>query len=184
MKVVKAQEVAEMDSNVEVQNETKNPNVDPKKVEELREKFDVLNAELNDKKYDLLLDADLTEILLTKLYSEFLWKGYESYAVSETYTQFEQARTGKGINSGFAVEVIEAAFHFLKNHVGKGYELAVPYRKICDQFAMVIQEINKDRQTLKDLSLELVSAEQGIKVEDLVEAMNRHSQQQQQNQQY
>jgi|NOAtaT_7_FD_contig_81_63094_length_2662_multi_3_in_0_out_0_3 hypothetical protein len=179
MKVVKAQDVAEVEQTP--QNE--GPQVDPKKIEELREKFDVLNAELNEKQYPILLDSELTEVLMTKLYPEFLWKGYESYAVSETYKQFEASRTGEGINAKFPVEVIEASFHFLKNHVGKGFELAVPFKQICDQFAVTIQEINKDRQSLKDISLELVSAEQGIKVEDLVEAMNKHAQSQQ-NQQY
>ena len=36
-----------------------------------------------------------------------------------------------------------------------------------------MKEINEDRQALRDLSLELVSAEQGIPVEDLVEQLNR-----------
>jgi hypothetical protein len=169
MKVVKAEDVVEAP-------QTENLAIDPKKVEELREKFDVLNKELNEKNYPVLLDSELTEVLMTKLYPEFLWKGYESYAISETYNQFESVRNGNGINSKFPVEVIEATFHFLKNHVGKGFELAIPFKKICDQFAVTIQEINKDRQELKDLSLELVSAEQGIKVEDLVEALNKQQQ--------
>ena len=166
MKVVKAEQVVETP-------QTENA-IDAKKVEQLREKFDVLQAELNEKKYDLYLDSELTKTLIGKLYAEFQWKGYESYAISETYTQLSNSINKKGeIQEKFPVEVVEAVFHFLKNHIGTGFELAVPYKKICDQFAIVIQEINKDRQELKDLSLELVASEQGIKVEDLVESLNR-----------
>jgi hypothetical protein len=165
MKIVKAEEV----TNTPSQN---NQTSDPKVIEQLREQFDVLQAELTEKNYDILLNSELSEILMTKLYPNFVWKGYESYAISETYRQFEEARNGKGINAKFPVEVIEATFHFLKNHIGTGFELAIPYRQICDQFAIAIQEINTDRQRLKDVSLELVAAEQGIKVEELVETLN------------
>ena len=47
------------------------------------------------------------------------------------------------------------------------------FRRICDQFALPMKEINDDRQILRDHSLELVAAEQGISVETLVEAAQR-----------
>ena len=175
MKVIKSQDVP--------QNAPTNGQPDQAQIAQLQEKFDALRSEIETKFYSVYMDKDQTKFLFEEVYPSIEWKGYESYAVSETYKQFEASRTGEGINAKFPVEVIEASFHFLKNHVGKGFELAVPFKQICDQFAVTIQEINKDRQSLKDISLELVSAEQGIKVEDLVEAMNKHAQSQQ-NQQY
>jgi hypothetical protein len=170
MKVVKAEQVVETP-------QTENA-IDAKRVEELREKFDVLQAELNSKNYDLYLDAELTKVLMGRLFNEFQWKGYESYAISETHSQLTKAVNKNGeVQGKFPVEVIEAVFHFLKNHIGTGFELAIPYKQICDQFAMVIQEINTDRQELKDLSLDLVASEQGIKVEDLVASLNKMQQQ-------
>jgi hypothetical protein len=124
-----------------------------------------------------LLDEELTKVLMNDVFPKFQWKGYESYAVSETYTQLEKVRNGKGIDSKFPVEIIEATFHFLKNFVGAGFEMAVPFKKICDQFALPIQEINQDRQNLKDVSLEIIATEKGIRVEDLVEALNASNQQ-------
>jgi len=162
----------------EVQIEqTTNNEFDQAKLDQLQEKFDVLQSTINNKKYDLLLDGELTQVLMTEIFPKFQWKGYESYAVSETYIQLENERTGKGINSKFPVEIIEATFHFLKNHIGTGFELAVPFKKICDQFALPIQEINQDRQNLKDVSLEIIATEKGINVEDLVEALNASNQQ-------
>lgn len=169
MKVMKSEEVQT--------EQTTNNNLDQVKLDQLQEKFDVLQSTINNKKYDLLLDEKLTQVLMTEIFPEFQWKGYESYAVSETYIQLEKARSGKGIKSKFPVEIIEATFHFLKNFVGVGFELAVPFKKICDQFALPIQEINQDRQNLKDVSLELIATEKGINVEDLVESLNAQNQQ-------
>jgi len=169
MKVMKSEEV-----QIE---QTTNNEFDQAKLDQLQEKFDVLQSTINNKKYDLLLDGELTQVLMTEIFPKFQWKGYESYAVSETYIQLENERTGKGINSKFPVEIIEATFHFLKNHIGTGFELAVPFKKICDQFALPIQEINQDRQNLKDVSLEIIATEKGINVEDLVEALNASNQQ-------
>ena len=60
----------------------------------------------------------------------------------------------------------------MKNHEGKGHELATNFKLICDAFAVPVNEINTDRQSLKDLSLELVAAEKNIDINDLVESLN------------
>jgi hypothetical protein len=164
MKVVKAEDVQK--------EQEKQEGVNEQQVQVLQEKFDVLQSQLNEKKYDLLLDEKLTSVLMNEVFPKFQWKGYESYAISETYNQLESVRTAKGIKAKFPVEIIEATFHFLKNFIGTGYELAIPFKKICDQFAIPVQEINVDRQSLKDLSLELVAAEKGIDVNELVNALN------------
>jgi hypothetical protein len=173
MKVLKAEDVNAGTLEAMEMAQAPSPEIDQAKVEQLREKFDAFQSQLNEKKYSLVLDEVQTSTLLEKLYPAFQWKGYESYAISETYTQLEEKRTGNGINAKFSPEIIEAVFHFLKNHVGTGFELAIPFKQICDQFAVTIQEVNKDRQDLRDLSLELVSTEQGISVENLVEALNK-----------
>jgi hypothetical protein len=169
MKVMKSEEV--------LTEQTLNNEVDQAKLDQLQEKFDVLQSTINNKQYNLLLDDELTSVLMNEVFPKFQWKGYESYAVSETYTQLEKARTGNGIDSKFSAEIIEATFHFLKNFIGTGFEIAIPFKKICDQFALPVQEINQDRQNLKDVSLEIIATEKGIRVEDLVEALNASNQQ-------
>lgn len=42
-----------------------------------------------------------------------------------------------------------------------------------------MNEINQDRQNLRDLSLEIVSTEQGIPIEDVIKSLNEQYQQQQ-----
>lgn len=168
MKVIKAEDVPTSNQNTP-------EGVDPKRVEELREKFDLIQNQLNEKKYDLYLDKKQTEFLFSEVYENLQWKGYESYAISETYDQLKSLTAKGEINGQCKVEIIEATFHFLKNHHSTGVENARLFRQICDQFAIPMQAINNDRQELKDLSLELVAAEQGIPVEQLVEGLRKQN---------
>ena len=142
------------------------------KTAQTQEKFDALQNELNEKGYGVILDKTLTATLINELYPTFAWKGYESYAITETYKQISESVKKDTINAKYPAEVIEATFHFLKNHEGKGHTLATNFKLICDAFALPINEINTDRQNLKDLSLELVAAEQGIDVNDLIKSLN------------
>lgn len=159
--------------NLKVENTaTVNPAQNQVKIEQLREKFDALQDEINNKTYGVVLDHNLTKTLIEEIYPTFTWKGYESYAITETYNQITASVKNKEINSKFPTEVIEAVFHFLKSYEGKGVSLAHNFKLTCDAFAVAIQEINEDRQQLKDLSLELVATEQGIDVNDLVKSLN------------
>ena len=169
MKVIKAEDVP-------TSNETKTPSIDVKKVEELREKFDLLQNQLNEKTYDVLLTPEQATHLFEQVYENLQWKGYESYAISETHDQLQALVNKKGeLNGKVKTEIVEATFHFLKNHVSTGVKNARLFRQICDQFAIPMQEINNDRQGLKDLSLELVATEQGIPVEQLIEGLRQQN---------
>lgn len=168
MKVIKAEDVPTTSKET--------PQIDAAKVEELREKFDLLQNQLNSKTYGLLLGKEQTTHLFETVYENLQWKGYESYAISETYDQLKSLINKKGeLNGNAKTEIIEATFHFLKNHVSTGVSNARLFRQICDQFAIPMQEINNDRQQLKDLSLELVATEQGIPVEKLIEGLRQQN---------
>ena len=170
MKVIKANEVP---TSEKASNEA--PKIDQKKVDELREKFDLLQAQLNEKEYEVLLNEEQTKFFFEDFYANVTWKGYESYAISETHDILNAKVKKNELNGTFQVEIIEAVFHFIKNYVANGISSARVFRQICDQFALPMQEINKDRQDLKDLSLELVSTEQGIPVEQLIEGLKRQN---------
>ena len=142
--------------------------IDQVKLAELKEQFDTMQNDLKTKKYEVYLSSELTTSLLDKFYTKFTWKGYESYAISETYDQIKSEVVNGELKGGLATEIVEAAFHFIKNYEGQGVEDAKEFKHICDQFALPMQEINNDRQTLRDISLELVATEQGISVETLV----------------
>ena len=172
MKIIKAEDVP---SAPIVQEETKAPKIDKKKVAELQEKFDVLQSQLTNKEYEVLLNEEQTTFLFDVAYESIQWKGYESYAISETYDVFQShVKEGK-LNAKVKVEIVEAIFHFLKNYIGTGVKNARLVRQLCDQFALTITEINKDRQTMRDLSLELVSTEQGIPVEQLLHRLEQEN---------
>ena len=171
MKVIKADEVLDQPQTEQPQSET--PAIDKAKVAELQEKFDTMRQIIETKKYGIALNADQTNFLINEFYQNVEWKGYESYAIAETFDKLNALVKDGELNGSTNVEIIEAIFHFLKNYVGKGVQFATTFKQICDQFAVPMKEINEDRQSLRDLSLELVSAEQGIPVEDLVEQLNR-----------
>jgi len=171
MKVIKEECV---DSNAKTENSA----IDQKKVAELKEKFDTMQNMLLTKEYAVLLEAEETKFLFETVYNNIQWKGYESYAISETYDQLNSQMIDGSLNGKVKVEIIEAVFHFLKNYVSSGVNESRLFRKICDQFALPMNEINQDRQNLRDISLEYVSAEQGIPVEQLIENLNRQQGQQ------
>jgi len=160
---------------VENVDNTANSPENQAKIAQLQEKFDALSNDINTKSYGVVLDETLTNTLINELYPSFTWKGYESYAITETYKQISESVKKDTINAKYPAEVIEATFHFLKNHEGKGHTLATNFKLICDAFALPINEINTDRQNLKDLSLELVAAEKNIDINDLVESLNNGS---------
>ena len=74
MKVIKNEDVA---------NAT--PEIDQVKLAELKEKFDLTQNQLITKEYDILLNEEQTEFLFNDVYENIVWKGYESYAISESH---------------------------------------------------------------------------------------------------
>jgi hypothetical protein len=160
MKVIKATDVP--------QSTTQVGEVNHSLVETLQQKFDALKQLLDTKSYGVFLDADLTKFALETFYPNVEWKGYESYAVTETYDQLSSLKQDNGsIQGQVRPEIVEAVFHFIKGYISKGTENARLFKRMADQFAITIQEINTDRQDLKDVSLELVAAEKGITVQQL-----------------
>jgi hypothetical protein len=164
MKVVKAEEVLEP----QIKNAS-TPNVDKKVVAELTEKFEALQKEIETKQYGIALTKEQTTFLLEEFFVNVAWKGYEAYAISETYKALTGVVNKGAINGKINAEIVEAIFHFLKNYEAKGHQFAQTFKEACDQFAVPMQEINQDRQDLRDASLEMTAAEQGISVENLVE---------------
>jgi hypothetical protein len=153
-----------------IKNETA-PQIDLERVAKLTEDFDLMNQQLQTKEYSFSLTKEQTTFLMDVFYNEVDWKGYESYAISETYKVLSsQVKKGE-LNGKGRSEIVEAIFHFLKNYTSKGHLNASNHKAVCDQFAVSINEINNDRQKLRDLSLELVSAEQGIPIEDVVKQL-------------
>ena len=171
MKVIKAQEVPQNEGPM-----VESPTIDKEKVAELQEKFDAMQKEMETKSYDVYMTKEETEFFFNEFYPNIDWKGYESYAVSESYEKMKSAVNGEEINGQVRPEIVEAAFHFIKNFIGKGIENAKMFKRIADQLALSIQAINQDRQDLRDLSLEIVSTEQGIPVEQLVAQLNAQAQ--------
>ena len=151
----------------EVKNNVAKP--DPKQIAELQEKFDSIRTIIETKKYGVDLTVEQATFLMDEFYNQVEWKGYECYAIAETYSSFKALHNSDGIHGAVPAEIIEAVFHFLKAYISKGFKFAGLFKEVCDQFAIPMQEINQDRQELRDASLEVTAAEQGISVENLVE---------------
>lgn len=160
--------------NEDLQNTESKP-VDQKQIAELREKFDKLQETLQTKKYAIYLDEQQTSFLFDEFFQLVDWKGYESYAIAETYDRLSILVNEDKLNGETEPEIIEAVFHFLKNYVSSGWSGARLFKTVCDQFSLPMKEINEDRQELRDISLELVALEQGITVEQLNKNLQNES---------
>ena len=159
MKVVKAGEVPKKQVDSE--------GVDKKLVAQMQEKFDAMKQLIDTKEYGIVLDAELATYFFNEFYPTITWKGYESYAVTESFNQMKGIEKEGSVNGKVRPEIIEAIFHFVKSYIGTGVKSANLFKRMADQFAVSIQEINNDRQDLKDISLELIAVEKGISVEQL-----------------
>lgn len=164
MKVVKASEVQEPQLT-----DVTTPAIDKKLVAELTEKFETLQKEIESKEYGIALSKEQTTFLFEQFFVNVAWKGYEAYAIAETHKALQGVTKTGSVNGKIKAEIVEAIFHFLKNYESKGFQFAQVFKEVCDQFAVPMQEINQDRQDLRDASLEMTAAEQGISVENLVE---------------
>lgn len=174
MKVVKGQNLANQEPSQEGQ-------IDQAKVAEIKERFDILNSTLAAKSYSVSLNVELLNYLLNEFFETLDRKGYESFAVSECTRLLNESRkevrnlksmTTDFVDCQYKPEVIEAIFHFLKGYVGKGVKSAQFHKQVCDQFSVAINVLNQDRVDLRDLSLELHAAENGIPVEQLINHIN------------
>jgi hypothetical protein len=97
MKVIKATDVP--------QSTTQVGEVNHSLVETLQQKFDALKQLLDTKSYGVFLDADLTKFALETFYPNVEWKGYESYAISETYEKLQGIVVDGALNGNTAVEI-------------------------------------------------------------------------------
>ena len=160
---------------VEKQIEAVEQVIDQARLEEAQRNFDTFSAVLNDKKYNVKLDAKESLYVIDELMNKISWIGYESYAVKEVYEAIVGIKSESNANGEFVIdgdlkaEVIEAMFFFIKKYEGKGWKEASIFKNVADGFAVGMNAINEDRQTLRDISLELIAAEQGIEVEKVRE---------------
>lgn len=148
--------------------------VDKTVVEQKEAQFDAINTAITNKKYELKLDTDAVAGLLD--FFDFVeWKGYECYGVEKLYDSLvpQLKEVGEESENLFVLEtdvepdVVEAMFYFIKSYTANGIEDARSFRKMSDAFAIPMQNINIDRQALRDAALELQAAEQGMTVEEM-----------------
>lgn len=155
--------------------------VNQERINKAQQEFDTFNSVLTDKVYPVKLDSQLTDYLMYYFLENVKFKGYEAYAIKEIFESLEAIKIETEdkkylIEGSLKAEIIEALFYFIKSYEGKGYGEAKNFKNVADTFAVPMQQINEDRQTLRDLSLELVAAEQGVEVEKIKEQYSQQNQ--------
>jgi hypothetical protein len=149
---------------------------------EIEQQMHDLQIKLSKKKYRLKTTTDTMNYLMDEFYPNVSWKGYECYAISETYTQVKKvldkamdklAESGKETNKlsfSVPVEILEALFHFVKEFTGNGKDTATKHRILCEDLSNPMAQMNQDRQELRDMALEAEAAKHGISVEEYTKA--------------
>ena len=154
------------------------------KAAEWEEKLHDLQEKLAKKKYRIKTTEQTFKWFVSDFYENVSWEGYECYAISETHKEFSKiaeklkpSKTGK-VSFTVKSEILEATFHFIKKHSGKGLTSASRHRAICEDFSVTMAEMNEDRAKLRDYAMEAEAAKHGITVEDYKKAADAmHAQQ-------
>lgn len=140
-----------------------------------RDMYDMQDR-LAKKKYKVKTTEETFNSLMENFFNTVSWEGYECYAISEAYSEFEKiqaklkpSKNGK-VTFAIKIEMLEATFHFIKKHTGKGLELAKKHRAICEDFSVAMAELNTDRNALMELATQAEAAKHGISVEDYKKA--------------
>ena len=142
-----------------------------------REMYDT-QERLAKKKYRVKTTSTGFNTLMEDFYTDVKWEGYECYAISETFSEFEKiqtkllnkpSKTGK-VSFTIKPEILEATFHFIKKHTGTGLKAAIAHRTLCEDFSVAMAELNTDRKKLMELATEAEAAKHGISVEDYTKA--------------
>lgn len=161
-------------------------NENNEKALEFEQKMQDLQAELMKKKYRVKTTSETLDYLMTDFFNNVAWNGYECYAISETNKEMTKivdrfaTKEFKNNKRSFTlkVEVLEALFHFIKQHTGTGLGSASNHRALCEDFSVAMAELNVDRAALRDLAMEAEAAKHGITVEDYKKAADAmHAQQ-------
>ena len=128
------------------------------------------------KKYRIKTTEQVFKWFVNDFFENVAWEGYECYAISETHKEFSKvadklkpSKTGK-VSFTVKSEILEATFHFIKKHTGKGLTSASRHRSICEDFSVAMAELNQDRQKLREFAMEAEAAKHGITVEEYKKA--------------
>jgi len=152
---------------------------------ELEQQMEDLQKTLSKKKYRVKTTTGTMNYLMDEFYPNVQWKGYECYAIDETYTQVKKvldkamdklAESGKDtdkLSFTIPVEILEALFHFVKEFPGKGREHAQLHRLLAEDLSVPMSQLNQDRQQLRDLAIEAEAAKHGITVDEYKKAASQ-----------
>jgi hypothetical protein len=129
--------------------------------EELSEKFDELQKELDEKTYSFSLSQDSIALLLQEILPNVEWIGQQAWDISEAQKLVTELKPDEVKES--SKESIRALFQFVASNKYKGTDNVHTVKTLLTTLAEVIQQqIGKDEQILRDAGFELQAAEQGI----------------------
>ena len=142
-----------------------------------RDMYDMQDR-LAKKKYRVKTTETTLNYLMNDFFNNVAWSGYECYAISETNKELTKlvdklnTKEHKNEKRSFTlkVELLEALFHFVKQHAGTGLEAATNHRLLCEDLSVPMSDLNKDRGELRELALEAEAAKHGITVEEYKKA--------------
>jgi hypothetical protein len=158
------------------------PEVEPQKVErvlgadietatleELNAKFDEVQKELEEKKYDVTLSSDCLDLINIKILPKVEWVGQQAWDMSESVKIISELKADT--TSACTQASIRALFQFVVGHKFVGTEDINEVKDILIGLGTIIQqEIEVDLQLLRDAGFELQAAEQGITPEVAITA--------------
>lgn len=141
------------------------PKVDTKAVEKLEKKFEKAQETYVNHEYIIEFTKETMDYIKGDFAENVKFKGYSSYGIKAVFKAIDELKDGKGL---WKHEFVEALFHFIKEHEGKGVKSANSHCALSDEISPVMEKVQINLQNLKDLATELEAAKQGLSVEEML----------------
>lgn len=159
--------------------------VDAAKVAELELKWDQTSDKLNKSIYNATMSRELALHFRDVVVESFSWKGPQCLIVEKIFEKLDQCidgQTGDEITIDFDHDLLEVLTVLANSYVSHGKVNTLAYSKITEILSKPVSELQANRKELREVSMELEAARQGMSLEDFILKMQEAQRKQQQEQ--
>ncbi len=155
--------------------------VNPAFLKDMEARFDAAKDAAVNAEFVLEMTNDSVEYLIGSVMRGAAWKGVSSYPVVKVTDDLAALidgaeKTEGGVKFTVKGDLLEASFHFISGHEGKGYDEAKRHSEVAAVLVKPFNALNELRKKMREAALELQAAEAGMTVDELMK--NIHAQQQ------
>jgi hypothetical protein len=172
-------------SGANIQAPTGQRTVDAAKVAELEVKWDQISDKLSKSIYVATMSRELALHFRDVVVESFSWKGPQCLIVEKIFEKLDaciDGQTTPEISIDFDHDLLEVLTVLINSYVSHGKTNTISFSKITEILSVPVQELQNNRKALREVSMELEAARQGMSLEDFILKMQEAQRQQSQHQ--